>query len=840
MKKKFVKTLVAIVAACCLMTAFAFAGCFVDGGNDGKKPEETKYTVIYSAGEGKGVSPQAGQYAEGATFKLPEPTGLSKDKFIFDKWNDGTADYAVGATYTMPAHDVTFTAMWKSNGEITTYTVTFDPNTEEATWTVEVEEGETVSKPETDPVHPDGKHLMYWAYEDAEYDFTTPVTANITLTAVWGWEVKFLAGEGATGTVESIIVKSYANIFLPDGTGLSYPGKVFDGWTDGTENYAADERFMVMSNTTFTAIWKDSDQPELPEGQYTVEYATQWYAEGTAPASETKSEGDIITLPQNTFTAKEDKAEYVFAGWYEQSDSNTLYQPGDTYTMPAKDVKFTAKWVKGQFTVTYKAGDNATGTDITETLTGGNINIKEKPASFIHNDDYTFMGWKIEGTETVCSAGQKYYLTGNVTFVAQWGNLFVTYDIGYNLYLFLNLSDTTGYLSIYDYDKDIESQVDFTYTLNGEEIAITLDGNTFEGTFDGTILTIEITYKGTKYTFGDTTTAEPVEPAITFDANGGSGTAPTATVEYNENSQMYKITLPANTYTAPAGKTFKCWEVNGSNVNAGKTYMANPGETITIKAIWEEESTEPVPDGVIFEGNCTVPTKGGTESNPIVTGGQTYIKFIVDTEKLEVTYYLSDNTSEKVKATDYSSAGYKPQNYGSDALYYEVQMADKVAYYLLIKADLTKLYLCDSDDTPLKNGEFIVRDENSDWLTIVTNEGSEFDTMCENKVILYFAESFENGGTTFIGIQFNKSSLGLSIKTIYMSGGVEKTLTTSISLEGTSNENGCWLVFTSSSYNIVIGKKSDGNYYLVSFSYKNNPDTTEIALVAEKPKNQEN
>jgi len=832
MKKKIVRLLAAIVAICSLVTAFAFSGCIV------VDDPATKYAVTYLAGEGAtGTAPAGGEYEEGATFKLPEATGLSKDDHTFDKWNDGVTDYAAGATYTMPAHAVTFTAKWKQNEEppAITHTVTFDPNNEENVWTETVNDGATVSEPVTELIHPQGKHFMCWAYDGAEYDFNQPVTGNMELTAVWGWKFTFLAGEGATGTVEPIFAKSYARVTLPDGTGLSNDGKVFDGWTDGTDNYKAGEVVQATSNKSFTAVWKT----EQTSVQYTVTYSTTYYAEGEAPASETKSAGDKITLPQNTFTPKPEYSVYVFVGWYVKGESGTLYQPGEEYTMPEKDVTFMAKWEKGKFTVTYKSGENATGSDITETLSAGKITLKSADA-FTPEENYVFAGWKIEGgtDDAVYGASVEFNLSQNVTFVAQWSRLFVTYDADYSIYLFLNLSENSGYLEIWDEAAETVIDVPFTYVLNDGNITVTLDGKNFEGTFDGKTLNIQITYGGTAYLFGSAPAVEPQQPVISFDANGGSGAAPSAAVEYNETSEMFKITLPANSYTAPEGKTFKCWEINGKTYKANSSYMADCGETVTIKAVWEDKPAETVPTGVVFNGSCTVPAKTFLGQT---TGGQTYVKFIVDTEKNEITYYISDGIFKTVTSfSDNSNASYKPDNYGADALYYtEIKMADNISYSLLIKADLTKLWLCDVNDELLDNGEFTAAAEDGEWVTIYTGEGTEFYKMCENGVQLIFEQPFENNGTEFVGIQFSKNSLGLGLKTIFVkSTGEEGVLTSTVAFSGASAENGNLLVFgdSSSTYQIVIGKKSDGNYYVTSFRYgkTGETDTTERVLIVKE------
>ena len=73
-----------------------------------------KYSVTYAANGGSGDAPAAVEYEEGETFSV-----AAADLFTapegkeFDKWNDGTNDYAPGETYTVGTSNVVLTAYWK-------------------------------------------------------------------------------------------------------------------------------------------------------------------------------------------------------------------------------------------------------------------------------------------------------------------------------------------------------------------------------------------------------------------------------------------------------------------------------------------------------------------------------------------------------------------------------------------------------------------------------------------------------------------------------------------------------------------------------------------------------
>jgi hypothetical protein len=69
----------------------------------------------------------------------------------------------------------------------------------------------------------------------------------------------------------------------------------------------------------------------------------------------------------------------------------------------------------------------------------------------------------------------------------------------------------------------------------------------------------------------DGDTPQPVTYTVSFDANGGSGTMADATTTGS-------YTLPACTFTAPEGKEFDCWKIDGDNTE----YAV--GDTVTIEA----------------------------------------------------------------------------------------------------------------------------------------------------------------------------------------------------------------------------------------------------------------
>lgn len=118
--------------------------------------------------------------------------------------------------------------------------------------------------------------------------------------------------------------------------------------------------------------------------------------------------------------------------------------------------------------------------------------------------------------------------------------------------------------------------------------------------------------------------------AITYDANGGSGTM-TATREYEAGET---VTIKTNAFTAPSGKEFAGWVVKDASnadvtVTDGKFTM--PAKNVTIKAQWQIKAATGCNTMVIYRGLTSDATgaTSGSESNSgarwaVTNGSSTY------------------------------------------------------------------------------------------------------------------------------------------------------------------------------------------------------------------------
>ncbi|MBQ9814660.1 MAG: InlB B-repeat-containing protein, partial [Lachnospiraceae bacterium] len=137
---------------------------------DGRYILKKLFKVTFVEEDGETVITSA-EYAEGTAWNdVVQPAAPAKEGYTFVEW------VVVPETIT---EDVTVKATYKINE----YTVTFDAGGAEAYSTATVEHGQTVAKP-ADPTK-DGYIFSGWLLNGEAYDFTTPVTGNITLTAAW-------------------------------------------------------------------------------------------------------------------------------------------------------------------------------------------------------------------------------------------------------------------------------------------------------------------------------------------------------------------------------------------------------------------------------------------------------------------------------------------------------------------------------------------------------------------------------------------------------------------------------------------------------------------------------
>ena len=229
------------------------------------------------------------------------------------------------------------------------------------------------------------------------------------------------------------------------------------------------------------------------------------------------------------------------------------------------------------------------GTMNSKVLSQGS-NYKLPACTFTPPAGKEFKAWKVGGVEK--AVGDSIIVNADIIVKALWKDKTVT-PVTYTLRA--SVDGGNGSVSPTNETKTAGETVTLTFTPDtGYEIdevkvngtATTVSGNTLTLTMDEN-KTVVVKFKAI-----ETPPAPGEKVTITFDANGGEGTMADVTKDKGES-----FTLPACTFTPPAGKEFKAWQVDGTEKNVGNNIVLN-GDII-IKAVWKDigsvPPTPPVP-----------------------------------------------------------------------------------------------------------------------------------------------------------------------------------------------------------------------------------------------------
>jgi uncharacterized repeat protein (TIGR02543 family) len=125
---------------------------------------------------------------------------------------------------------LTFIGAQKAEGTASAYTITFDPDNGTGTFTQQVADGAKVQKP-ADPVN-EGWLFIGWYANGSEtiFDFNTPITGNITLTARY------------------VEIAAYASLIINQATATG-------GTPDGTVQYSFVELYNPTNEDVDLSLW---------------------------------------------------------------------------------------------------------------------------------------------------------------------------------------------------------------------------------------------------------------------------------------------------------------------------------------------------------------------------------------------------------------------------------------------------------------------------------------------------------------------------------------------------------------------------------------------------------
>ena len=246
------------------------------------------YTVTFDTDGGSSIDPV--MVAKGEL--LQKPVDPTKEGYIFDKWYIDNVEYDFNKEVTS---DITLKATWKKQ-DGNSFVVTFNSDGGSKINSQTVEKDGTVNK----PVNPtkQGYTFVSWQLDGKDYDFSTKVTQNITLKAVWKKVDTFTVTFNSDGgsTVKSQSVEKNKTATKP--ANPTKAGKIFVSWQLNGKDY--DFSTKVTQNITLKAVWRNPNS-------YTVTFDTDG---GSSITSKTVSEGKTISKP-----ADPTKEGFIFVSW---------------------------------------------------------------------------------------------------------------------------------------------------------------------------------------------------------------------------------------------------------------------------------------------------------------------------------------------------------------------------------------------------------------------------------------------------------------------------------------------------------------------------------------------
>ena len=201
----------------------------------------------------------------------------------------------------------------------------------------------------------EGYTFIGWYNGESEWDFETPVTADLTLTAKWQVNQYTITFKPENGGQDIVIKQDYGTAITPPAA-PTRTGYTFAGWDREIPTA------MPAENMTITARWQVN--------QYTITFKPE---NGGQDIVIKQDYGTAITAPANPT-----KTGYTFAGWDKTIPT----------TMPAGDMTITAQWQVNQYTITFKPENGGQDIVIKQDY-GTAITAPANPTK----TGYTFAGW---------------------------------------------------------------------------------------------------------------------------------------------------------------------------------------------------------------------------------------------------------------------------------------------------------------------------------------------------------------------------------------------------------------------------------------------------------------
>jgi uncharacterized repeat protein (TIGR02543 family) len=523
---------------------------------------EKQYTVTFNTGGGSAVTAQ--KVTEGKT--ASKPTDPTRPGYTFLGWYK-TEDFLSVFDFTAPiTGNTTAYANW-AEVSVPVYTVTFvTGNGATAVPSQKVSSGGTISFRDA----PKREGYSFTGWYDSTYtnrfDYSTPITANLTLYANWRKEndpIHYVSFEtnGGTGIYTQTVVEGQkANVPTPPPEKSGY---TLENWyTDTALTTVFDFDTPIVENITLYANWTLT-----PIVYHTVTFDTN--GGDTEDFTQQVVDGNTIS-----FVDAPKRAGYSFTGWYTDISLTESYR-FDYGTAITADTDLYASWRQNNRAAYYVTFDSNGGSpEYTQTVLDGE-NAQEPTPTL---SGYTFGGWYTDEDPFTAPFDFDTPITANITLYAYWTETPVVYHTV--------TFDTNGgdpYPS-----QEVPDGGTFTFT-----VAPTRAGYSFTGW----------------HSDRDCTAAFPYTTPITADI--------TLYARWRENTTIYRVTfdtdggsaiLPQNVFSGESaleppvppvkdGYTFEGWLIDDGIIYGEYDFSQPVTSDLTLVAKWEVFTGEKSPGG---------------------------------------------------------------------------------------------------------------------------------------------------------------------------------------------------------------------------------------------------
>lgn len=391
------------------------------------------------------------EFGRGTQITLPQAP--EKDGMVFDCWKTSYAqddtEYGAGASYVMPAENVTITAHYKDRYSVGFYA--YDGTHDTDAVDMHVTAGTQIDVPVTSsPVKPTetmaGGEVQYqfngWLCSSDGITYTNPskvtVNSDITMTAQWLARPKYtvsfsagiLAGNPHVQGMPSGFLSDPDVTIVPASYGVptyDYPGTgdmyICTGWDPA-------ETTVTGTAITFTAQWQTL-------GSYTVtltngdadsisvksDFTYSWSDGGTeytwVNGGRLPQGTDISSILSGSLAQK--SGNYTFVGW----EYDGMCFDGSSSVTVTDNMTFAAKFDEIKYDLIFKSGDG-TGADKTEKDIAYNTLFTFVDPSLTYGftapENMEFDYWECTTNTSVphMGAGAQLNITESNTFTAHW------------------------------------------------------------------------------------------------------------------------------------------------------------------------------------------------------------------------------------------------------------------------------------------------------------------------------------------------------------------------------------------------------------------------------------